>query len=555
MKRIRLKGVEWWCTEDFAPLLRELPWHRLRRPRELPPDCVAKDNFHRTVARLNHPRHPSRPGFYVKRHKFARRDKQFKHLLAPWRLRREWTMGRRLRAEGLPTPEPLAYGERWRGPLPREAFYITREIPDVVSLKQRLTQAPPGADNPALQRAARLTAALANHGLYHLDYHAENILLRAESSDRTPFIMDLHDMRRGRVTERRMRRMLAMLANSLELHGPGSGRLQAFIRTLLGHRSGGSKADRERVRRWGQRVARQARRLRRRRLRSRTRRCIVESTTYTSDTTDEFRIHRRRDFPVKTAREVVEKHRRALRGAYSSVEVLKNSSRGGVTLVPCDSVPRVEAHRPCPPEERTPDTVCVKSFNAPTFLKRLKDRLRPRSRALKAWIALHGFSVRELPAPLPIAVLERRSKLTSGNDYLVMEGKPNAANLLDVVHGGVGAATRRELARQVADALVRLDDAETYHPDLKPGNFLVWHEDGRLRVCLVDMSRVKFESPGGRRRWVRWLNQLNRQMPPSVTTLDRLRCLRACNTGEWSRREETEIAREVMEKTRAETSG
>ncbi len=557
MVRIRLSGVEWRCREDSTSILRELPWTRLRHPRELADHRVAKDNRVRTVARLDHPREPQQPGYYVKRHKFARTSRQVKHLLAPRRLRREWMLARRLRAEGVPTPRPIAYGERWRGLLPREAFYITREIPDTVSLKERLTggDAEEPGEGPALDRAAWLTAELANHDLYHLDYHAEDILLRPAAPDRKPCIMDLHDMRRGWVTNRRMRRMLAMMAHSLGLPRAEGVLWRRFMHTLLRHWDAVGEPTDEDVRRWCERVEKRTHRLRRRHLRSRTRRCVKESTTYTSDTTGDFHIYRRRDFPVETALRMVEKHRRAGQDPDSPGRVFKRQRPGTISVVTCQSIPRLSAHRPCPPEERGPGEVCVKAFRAWNLWKRIKDCLRPRGRAVRAWMALQGFAVRGLPAPRPLAVLERRHPLTAQRDYLVMEVLGDGATLKDVVCQSPAADVRRELARRVAEMLVRLHRAEVYHPDLKPSNFLVWREEGRLRVGIADMSRVSFESPGGRARWVRGLYQLNRQMPPEITLLDRLRCLRVCNTGRWSREEESRIAREVLRKTREEQEG
>ena len=557
MDRIQLSGVEWRCREGATAILCELPWTRLRRPRELPPNSVAKDNRLRTVARLDNPREPRQPGYYVKRHKFARTRGQAKHLLVPWRLRREWMLARRLRAEGVPTPRPIAYGERWRGLLPREAFYITREIPETVSLKERLTggAADERGERSALERAAWLTAELGNHGLYHLDYHAENILLRPSAPDRTPYIMDLHDLRRGCVTKARMRRMLAMMANSLGLPRTDGELWHRFMRALLTRWDAAGEPTDEDVRRWCETVERRGRRLKRRHLRSRTRRCIKESTTYTSDSTEDFHIYRRRDFPVETALRMVEKHRRAGQDPDSPGKVLKSQRRGTISLVSCRAVPRLSAHRPCPPQERTPGKVCVKAFRAWSLWKRLKDCLRPRSRAVRAWMALQGFAVRDLPAPRPLAVLERRHTLTAERDYLVMEVIGNGENLRDVVTRSPSADERRELAARVAEMLSRLDRADVYHPDLKPSNFLVWREDGRFRIAIADMSRVSFESPCGRKRWVRWLYQLNRQMPPEITLLDRLRCLRACNAGRWSKAEESCIAREVLKKTRERRRG
>jgi hypothetical protein len=191
--------------------------------------------------------------------------------------------------------------------------------------------------------------------------------------------------------------------------------------------------------------------------------------------------------------------------------------------------------------------VCVKSFHARTLGERLKDCLRWRGRAMQAWVALRGFSVRELPAARPIAVLERRNKLASDRDYLVMEALEDTRDLEQFVRTGPSPEERRKLALAVAGLLHQLFRAEVYHPDMKPTNVLVRWEGGEPRLWLLDMARVKFESPGDKDRWVRYLTQLNAGLPSQVTLHDRLRCLRACSRGRWSRAERKRMAREIYE--------
>jgi hypothetical protein len=272
----------------------------------------------------------------------------------------------------------------------------------------------------------------------------------------------------------------------------------------------------------------------------------VRSTLFTVDKTDGFQVHRRRDFPMTAALEVVRLHNEAVAGGAEGAEVLHTGRRTEVTLCRCGALPPFDVNRPAPPEQVGPGWVCVKSFRRPSLAERWKDVWRARSRAKVAWIASRGFDVRAIPAARPLALLESRSKLSGRPDYLITEALDNDGSLGALAFRDLPTGSkRRQLGRETARLLNLLAREEVYHPDTKPTNVLVKNVDGELRLWLVDLDRAKFEARLTRSRWVKCLARLNAGLPAQVSLLDRMRCLRECGRGRWDARERLRIARRV----------
>jgi len=426
----------------------------------------------------------------------------------------------------------LAVAVRRRLGLPREGFLVSREVAGGIPLPEFLTQCGPLRTDLIEELAdelADMTARLFNAGFYHDDYHIGNLVVRPDAPAGSKlYLVDLHEVRRARVTRRRALRMLAMLSSVRCAPGVEHAHVERFLRRLLCRWQNGPGCSEASIVRWAHDVKRIASRRWRRRARSRTRRCMVESTLFTRDVAEGFVVRRRRDFPLDAVLEAVRTHRAAIADAEATAQVRRKGRRTQVTLCPCDAVPPVESGRPASPDALAPGTVCVKAFLRVSLLERLKDAVRPKGRARAAWIAAHGFAVRRIPAPRPLAIE------SDGNlGELAFRGLPTGR-------------MRRRLGRAVAAALNRLAEAETYHPDTKPTNFLIRAEPaGGFRAYLVDLDRAKFDTPLRRRHWVKCLARLNAGLPASVSLLDRMRVLRECSRGRWEGAERKEIACQV----------
>ncbi|MCK4374006.1 MAG: hypothetical protein KAX19_01720, partial [Candidatus Brocadiae bacterium] len=358
-------------------------------------------------------------------------------------------------------------------------------------------------------------------------------------------VVDLHSIRRRRPGRRGLLRMLGMLAGSTRPPGVSHEDQVEFLRAFLARWQGSPGASEGTLARWAGRVKAAQEGLRRRHLRSRTRRCVVRSTMFTIEKAGGFLVHRRRDFSTEAALDAVRMHAAAVAGEAHDASVLHRGRRAVVTVCPCDAVPPFGVSRPAPAAQVGPGRVCVKSFRRESWAARFKDALRLRSRARAAWVAAHGFGVRGIPAARPLALLESRTKLSGAPDYLITEALDNDGTLGELAAGGLPAGARRcQLGKAVAALLDLLARGEVYHPDTKPSNLLVKEGDGRFRLWLVDLDRVKFASPWTRNRWAKCLARLNAGLPATVTLLDRMRCLRGCGRGRWSGGERLLIARQ-----------
>lgn len=546
---------EWLLVDGFAEKLEGLDWKRLRRLDELSEEELVKDNTVRTVARLADPDDPDGCGYYVKRYKFKRSTDRLKYLVRATKARQEWNISGQLYEAGLPTCEVLAMAERKKGPFYREAFLVSREIERTVELKEFVALRrwqEPGAPGKVeiLEELAALSGRLARKGFYHKDYHSGNILVRssAEPGSRL-FVLDLHSIYRKRVVRRRHAlRMLAFLGTSFSDEQVNDRERLRFLLLFLRSWKGREWVTRDRIARWA-RMAREAVQAHHRRhMRSRTKRCLKESSMFTGHTHGPYTVHRRRDLPAEYAFEAVQSHSRILSGYGSGGKLCKNGDRTAVTLCPLPGVPPANPDRPVPEEELTGGQVCVKSFFPRSSSDRVKDIFRWRSRARAAWVALRGAAVRGVPVPRPLALLES-GRFSSDPDYLIMEAVNDGQNLEDAVSSSLSRREREQLGEALADLLETLERENVYHPDIKPTNVLVDSTEEGFAVYLIDMGRVKFESEGGRQRWMRYLAQLNAGLPAEVSMLDRMRFLRRVARGRWSSRERRQIAVEVYEKS------
>jgi len=545
---VQAHGMTWKSVADFAPTIPHLDLEPLRHPDDMPADRVVKDSTTRSVFRIDDPVAPDGPGLYVKRYKFRDLFDRLRYTIVPSKPLREWRICRALQRAGIPTCDVLAIAVRRRRWLPCEGFLVSREVTGTVHLKGFVTDQWPS--RPAEFRRelgaelAALTADLAEQGFCHTDYHAENLLVRAEAAPgRRLFVTDLHAMRRRRVRRGRVIKMLAMLHSSVPKDEVGLPARVRFLRAFLRRWPGGSP---DRLKPWARAVAEAAKDHERRHLRSRTKRCLKESSLFTGQKTSKFVVHRRRDFPLGAALSAVALHRGVLSGGAPEVEICRHGRRTEVTLCPCESVPPRTPNQPADPKDVLPGTVCVKAYRRDTLPERLKDWLRPRSRARGAWFAARGFHVRGLPAAQPLALLESRHKLRGEPDYLITEALPAEGGLVEFIRTREpDAEERRCLGRAVADLLLRMDACGVYHPDTKPTNILVTRGDGGLKLNLIDLERVRFGRPMSRKEWIKCLARINAQLPESVSLLERFRWLRRCARGRWNAGERREIARRV----------
>ena len=544
--------MRWLTAVDFADALRKIDIEKSRHPEQFSPAERVKDNPVRTVMRVPHPTAPDGPGLYIKRFKFKNLRRKLKHLVRPTQAAHEWRTGPCLQRHGIPTCRVLAMAARRVGLLHQEAFLITEEIPEAIPLPDYLASADwkmSGVElkHQLIEELATLVVRLLDSGHWHKDLHVGNVLIAPHRGvGERLFVLDLHSIRRGRASRRRVLRMLAMLADSTKRLGISRADRIRFLRAVLSGLMGMKEVAPDVLRRWAWWAQSAWERHDRRHMRSRTRRCVLESKEFTHDEATGYRLLRRRDFPLDAALAVVEAHGKAIGGLAGKGVVRKRGARTEISFCRCPVA----------------GSVCVKAFLRRRSSERIKDLLRPRSRARAAWIAHRGFRVRGVPAARGLALLEAASSLSGRSDYLIMEALDVEGNLHEIAHGRLPGSThpsgpplsteeRRKLALAVADLFTLLAGRNVEHSDTKPSNILVAKAEGQMRLWVVDLDRARFDVEWGRGQWIKHLAQCDAGLPSQVTLLERMRCLRECGRGRWSRAERLQIARAVREKSLA----
>lgn len=164
--------------------------------------CVA---FHGSRGRTCHRVADGWPGHgdvMAKRHAPRASVEYVKYVVQPTRAATEWRIGCRFEAAGIPTPLPLAWGERRVGGVWLGSILVVEGVFPGKTLGDFLTETrAPGAVMPVLEQAAKGVALIHNAGFHYRDLHGHNVLLRDRDGPPEVLFTDLHEVRpHGRVT-------------------------------------------------------------------------------------------------------------------------------------------------------------------------------------------------------------------------------------------------------------------------------------------------------------------------------------------------------------------
>jgi len=382
-----------------------------------------------------------------------------------------------------------------------------------------------------IRKAVILLAEAVAHmhavGVVHHDLHAGNILIRTDTPEPRPVLMDLHRMKKRPWLSRRDKAMnLAQL-----LHDRGNLTTRTERLLFLKHYLASSKC-RGTLRGWGTIIEEFARSHRRRIYAQRDRR-ILGNNRY---------FHRIR-LPGLWRGHVVLASKRRMLGSKAAGMVFKLEDwqraldrpqrllTAQITKLVKDSASGRIVRRPLRVGDRTID-VFVKRPRRKRPWKILLDCFRS-ARPIRAFRTGHALLTRQIPTALPLAALQRRIGPLLVDSILITEA--HDAQQLDhflnkwLASGddgrtGLTSGQRRRLAQQVLGQmgylLQKLHDNNFRHRDLKSGNMLVqWSPGRRPEIFLVDLDGL---------RHVAWLTMRQRYQGLMRLNVSLLRC-RAVN--------------------------
>jgi hypothetical protein len=536
---VQAHGVTWRALPEFADVLRALDIDKVRHPERLAPGELIKDNKVRTVARLPHPANPNGPSLFIKRYKLDNLTLKLKHLVVATHAFKEWKASRALAAIGIPTFKVLAFSERRCLMLPCEAMLITLEIPRVLTLRQWTMgggwrAADRKLKNELIEEVSEIIVRMVRAGISHGDLHLGNLLIDvSRPAGKRLSVVDLHRVRLGSARRHGLVRMFRFLAAPSAKYGVGSADRLRVMRRVLTELRAPEALSHDELRWWVRRVNSSWRKQQHRYLRQQTRLCLTECAEFARDITPDFRVWRKRSFPLADALALVRCHEETMQGRGPG-RVAKRGGRAQVTI--------------CPASDGR--TVCVKAYGKQRKADHVRDMLGLASRARAAWTAHRGLLVRGVPTAEGLALLES----TRGGqrpDYVIVEAV-QAEGRLDEVAPKLtpGGREVRALARAVAKLFRKLADMKVGHPDTKATNVLVARQGDDWRLWLVDLDGVKFGKKWTMRKWLKSLSQCNMKTPLGLGVIDRMRCLREIGRGRWTAQERLRLARRVLEVSR-----
>jgi tRNA A-37 threonylcarbamoyl transferase component Bud32 len=429
---------------------------------------------------------------------FLKRDltkdwaESLKLLLLPSKARREWFIASQARRRNVNVPVPLGWMERKNRGFVTESYYLSQAIVPGVPL---IDHPEVLGEEEVFERLVKTVRRIHDSGILHLDFHAGNFLWDGEAF----ILIDLHRARiLSHLSPDQRLRTLSELFHSMR----GSWGEVEHLRFLEKYFEG-DPGDGERKREHLEKVHIRMDRLRKRQWASRTKRCLKESTEFSIARRKGQRCRHRRDFPLPSVEEAIERHCRILRE--NSRELVKNSPEVSVSIF---------EHR----EER----ISVKQFRYLHLTDRLRGRFR-KSKALKAWVAGNGLRARGVPSLRPLALVEKGNWSGLKETFFLMEASKKGLEMdRYVLRGFRDIVGKRDFIRTFARWLSAFHGMDLYHKDMKTCNILVEDRDGTWRFLLLDLEDVSLRTRVDEGKIFRSFLQLNTSIPGTVTKRDRM---------------------------------
>ena len=417
----------------------------------------------------------------------------------------EWAAVAALKAAGIPTLEPAAYGERGWNPARRESFLMTDALEPTVNLETfcerwAAHRPPPLLKWRLIRDVARMSRAMHAAGVCHRDYYLCHFLLRLDDKDHVPdhkapqlHLIDLHRARRFRRLPRRWRlKDLAALLFSARDIGLTRGDQLRFLReysrkplrSVLREDAALWSAVREKA--WRIQY-REGRRLKRQLYR------------------DGERIWR-----VQDRRQLLlcdRSHKKALQKFLAQPD---QQMAAGEMLKDGDSTTVVRLRG-------GGREYVVKRYNLMGPWHAIRRAPRP-SRAWHCWYVAHRLLELGLKTPRPVAMLECRVGILRRQAYYVSEYEAGP-NVLESLDGEDLNGPRWQRAKAQFHALFSLMQREQLvHGDMKASNFIS-RDDG---LWLLDLDATR--QIASRRIFLRYFHKdlrrflKNWQHDPAVLT-------------------------------------
>lgn len=460
---------------------------------------------------------PDGQALFIKKFRIKNWRERLKYLVLPSRAMKEWDVSLALRQKEMEIPKPLGAMERRRWGFLEESLYISEAIEDAQPLidffVDRFGEGSSKGDGEKKRLVAtlgRTVRRLHDGGLFQADMHAGNFLIN-KGGDGALHLIDLHRAQIRKSLSRRQRlwniAQLFYSLNSVLDQGDKGIFLEAYgekrgpfsrLKTLLVRIEGISDS------------------IKRRHQRSRAKRCLEESTLFTSHRWKAYRLYRSRDVLRETLLEMINAHRDIVEIQPS--RLLKNSPKTVVSMV---EIPRGSGLR-----------TCVKHYRYPTAWGKIKDCFRY-SKGKTSWVAANELFRRGISHLKPLAYIEKRRFGLLKESFFITESPPDYLEMDRYLIKSFGngrsrdsVTKKRAFIQEFARCIGRLHRSEIFHCDLKTCNILTRERSGHWDFSFIDLDAVRLGTEVNVRKALKNLVQINCSTPGFLGYGDRIRFLK-----------------------------
>ncbi|OGP79279.1 MAG: hypothetical protein A2V86_08600 [Deltaproteobacteria bacterium RBG_16_49_23] len=434
--------------------------------------------------------------FFFKRDRTKGWLEYLKYTIFPSKGRKEWFVAYQSEKRHLNIPRPLGWMERIHRGLVSESYYLSAAVGSGTPLIEKPDRL---NEDRTFAELVKIVKRMHDSGLDHRDLHAGNFLWDGESF----YLTDLHRARF--LTSLSVDQRLNNLSHLFHsLRSAWGEREQS--RFLEGYFSGDPIPPQKRER-FLQTIHSEMDRLQKRQWRSRTKRCLKNSTEFSTLKEKEIRYYHRRDFPLDRFTKIVEAHLQLVQEKPS--ELVKQDTKVLVSILNDGG-----------------NRICVKQFRYPRWMDSFKEHFR-RSKGLRSWVAGNALIVRGIPYLKPMGLMERGGWLGLKESFFLMEASEVDQELDRYLFNGFKDFTEKRLfIKTFAQWLSHFHTMGIYHQDMKTCNILVSENEEGWNFRLLDLEDVLLDGKVDEKKLFKNFLQLNTSTPKNITRTGRLRFFR-----------------------------
>jgi tRNA A-37 threonylcarbamoyl transferase component Bud32 len=303
--------------------------------------------------------------------------------------------------KGVQIPVPAGLMERRRWGFLEESIYISEAIEGTQPLLDFFKERFDKGDSKGQEEKRRIIRLLGDTvrsihdgGLFHADLHAGNFLI-GKNGEGALYLIDLH-----RAWMRKTLSQGRRLWNIAQIFYSLNSVLDQGDKDIFSEAYGGDVMSQPLL----MRVEGLIGRIRRRHQRSRAKRCLKESTQFTSYRWSGYRVYRNRCVSGDTLMGMIDAHREVVENSPSCL--LKDSPKTVVSMV---DLPNGLGWR-----------TCVKQYRYGTAWGKIKDRFR-HARGKISWIAANELFRRGISTLKPLAYVEKMQFGLLAESFFLME--------------------------------------------------------------------------------------------------------------------------------------